>query len=71
LFLFEPKLITLVVIWLLYGTGIFVKPIIGWDIKHMAYLFIFLFVFITILIVLMTFFSLSLIPNKHSSLIFK
>ena len=59
--LLEPKLITLVVIWLLYGTGIFVKPIIGWDIKHMAYLFIFLFVFITILIVLMTFFS----PTFH------
>jgi HemX protein len=59
--LLEPKLITLVVIWLLYGTGIFIKPIFGWDIKHMAYLFIFLFVFITILIVLMTFFS----PTFH------
>ena len=59
--LLEPKLITLLVIWLLYGTGIFIKPIIGWDIKHMAYLFIFLFVFITILIVLMTFFS----PTFH------
>ena len=59
--LLEPKLVTLVVIWLLYGTGIFIKPIIGWDIKHMAYLFIFLFVFITILIVLMTFFS----PTFH------
>jgi HemX protein len=59
--LMEPKLVTLVIIWLLYGTGIFIKPIIGWDIKHMAYLFIFLFVFITILIVLMTFFS----PTFH------
>ena len=59
--LLEPRLITLVVIWLLYGTGIFIKPIIGWDIKHMAYLFIFLFVFVTILIVLMTFFS----PTFH------
>jgi HemX protein len=59
--LLEPRLITLVVIWLLYGTGIFIKPIIGWDIKHMAYLFIFLFVFITILIVLMTFIS----PTFH------
>ncbi|MBZ4218947.1 MAG: cytochrome c biogenesis protein [Chlorobium sp.] len=59
--LLEPRLITLVVIWLLYGTGIFIKPIIGWDIKHMAYLFIFLFVFITILIVVMTFFS----PTFH------
>ena len=55
--LFEPKLVTLVIIWLIYGTGIFIKPIVGWDIKHMAYLFI----FITILIVLMTFFS----PTFH------
>jgi len=59
--LLEPKLVTLVIIWLLYGTGIFIKPIIGWDIKHMAYLFIFLFLFITILIVFMTFFS----PTFH------
>ncbi|MCX6180056.1 MAG: cytochrome c biogenesis protein CcsA [Chlorobiales bacterium] len=59
--LFEPKLVTLVIIWLLYGTSIFIKPIIGWDIKHMAYLFIFLFVFITLLIVLMTFLS----PTFH------
>lgn len=59
--LFEPKLVTLVVIWLLYGTGIIVKPVIGWDIKHMAYLFIFLFLFVTLLIVLMTFFS----PTFH------
>ena len=59
--LFEPKLVTLVIIWLLYGTGIIVKPFIGWDIKHMAYLFIFLFLFVTLLIVLMTFFS----PTFH------
>ncbi|MEI8102234.1 MAG: cytochrome c biogenesis protein CcsA [Chlorobium sp.] len=59
--LFEPKLVTLVVIWILYGTGIIIKPIIGWDIKHMAYLFIFLFLFVTILIVFMTFFS----PTFH------
>jgi HemX protein len=59
--LLEPRIITLLVIWVLYGAGIFIKPIIGWDIKHMAYLFIFLFVFITILIVLMTFFS----PTFH------
>ena len=59
--LLEPKLFTLIVIWLLYGTSIFIKPIIGWDIKHMAYLFIILFVFITLLIVLMTFFS----PTFH------
>ncbi len=60
--LLDPKVISLVVIWLIYGTGIFIKPLIGWDIKHMAYLFIFLFVFITLLIMLMTFFS----PTFHS-----
>ncbi len=59
--LLEPKLVTLVIIWLLYGMGIFVKPIIGWDIKHMAYLFIFLFLFVTLLIVFMTIFS----PTFH------
>lgn len=59
--LLEPRLITLIIIWLLYGTSIFIKPIIGWDIKHMAYLFIFLFVFITLLIVFMIFFS----PTFH------
>ena len=59
--LLEPRLISLGIIWLLYGTSIFIKPLIGWDIKHMAYLFIFLFVFITLLIVLMTFFS----PTFH------
>lgn len=59
--LFEPKLITLVVIWLLYGASIFVKPLIGWDLKHMAYLFIFLFVFVTMLIMLMALFS----PTFH------
>jgi len=57
--LFEPKLMTMVIIWFLYGTGITIKPIIGWDIKHMAYLFIFLF--LTILIVFMTLFS----PTFH------
>jgi ABC-type uncharacterized transport system permease subunit len=60
--LLEPKLITLVIIWLLYGTSIFIKPLIGWDIKHMAYLFIVLFIFVTALIVLMTFFS----PTFHT-----
>ncbi len=59
--LLEPKLVTLVIIWLLYGTSIFIKPLIGWDIKHMAYLIIFLFVFVTLLIVLMTFLS----PTFH------
>ncbi len=59
--LLEPRMITLSVIWLLYGISIFVKPILGWDIKHMAYLLIILFVFVTALIVLMTFSS----PTFH------
>ncbi|NTV91709.1 MAG: cytochrome c biogenesis protein CcsA [Chlorobiaceae bacterium] len=59
--LIEPKLITLVIIWILYGASIFVKPLIGWDLKHMAYLFIFLFVFVTLLIMLMALFS----PTFH------
>ncbi|MBM3161989.1 MAG: cytochrome C biogenesis protein [Chlorobi bacterium] len=59
--LFEPRLVSLVVIWLIYGASIFVRPITGWDLKHMAYLFIALFVFITALILLMTFFS----PSFH------
>ncbi|NTW82612.1 MAG: cytochrome c biogenesis protein CcsA [Chlorobiaceae bacterium] len=58
---FEPRMITLTIIWLLYGASIFVKPLIGWDLKHMAYLFIFLFLFVTVLIVFMTFFS----PTFH------
>jgi len=59
--LFEPRLVSLVIVWVIYGASIFVRPIIGWDIKHMAYLFIALFVFITVLILLMTFFS----PSFH------
>ncbi len=57
----EPKLLTLIIIWFLYGTSIVLKPLIGWDIKHMAYVFISLFLFVTALIVLMTFFS----PTFH------
>ncbi|KUL20203.1 cytochrome C assembly family protein [Chlorobium limicola] len=57
----EPRLISLVAIWLIYGASIFVRPITGWDLKHMAYLFIGLFVFITALIMLMTLFS----PSFH------
>ena len=57
----EPRLISLVAIWLIYGASIFVRPITGWDLKHMAYLFIGLFVFITALIMLMTIFS----PSFH------
>lgn len=59
--IFEPRLFSLVFIWLIYGASIFVRPITGWDLKHMAYLFIGLFVFITALILLMTFFS----PSFH------
>lgn len=59
--IFEPRLFSLVFIWFIYGASIFVRPITGWDLKHMAYLFIGLFVFITALILLMTFFS----PSFH------
>ncbi|KZK73952.1 MAG: cytochrome C biogenesis protein [Pelodictyon luteolum] len=58
----DPKLVTLGLIWLIYGTSIFIRPLLGWDIKHMAYLLIFLFVFITLLITLMAVFS----PTFHS-----
>lgn len=59
--LLEPRLISLIAIWIIYGASIFVRPITGWDLKHMAYLFIALFVFITALILLMTIFS----PSFH------
>jgi ABC-type uncharacterized transport system permease subunit len=52
--LLEPKLITLVVIWLLYGISLFIKPLFGWDIKHMAVLLIALFVLITALLFVMS-----------------
>lgn len=59
--LFEPRLVSLVGIWFIYGVSIFIRPLIGWDIKHMAYLFIVLFVFITLLIVTMALVS----PTFH------
>jgi ABC-type uncharacterized transport system permease subunit len=60
--LLEPKLITLVGIWLLYGISLFIKPLFGWDTKHMAVLLIILFVFSTVLILLMSLFS----PTFHA-----
>ncbi|NTU57818.1 MAG: cytochrome c biogenesis protein CcsA [Chlorobiaceae bacterium] len=52
--LLEPKLITLVIIWLLYGISLLIKPLFGWDIKHMAVLLIALFVLITTLLFIMS-----------------
>ena len=52
--LLEPKLITLVAIWLLYGISLFIRPLFGWDTKHMAVLLIALFVVITLLVFLMS-----------------
>jgi ABC-type uncharacterized transport system permease subunit len=52
--LLEPKLVTLVLIWLLYGISLFIKPLFGWDTKHMAVLLITLFVFTTALLFLMS-----------------
>ncbi|MBF0585543.1 cytochrome c biogenesis protein CcsA [Prosthecochloris sp. N3] len=60
--LLDPKLIALVIIWLLYGASLFIKKLFGWDTKHMAYLLIGLFVFITLLILLMSLFS----PTFHN-----
>jgi ABC-type uncharacterized transport system permease subunit len=52
--LFEPRLISLFVIWLLYGISLFIKPLFGWDIKHMAVLLIALFVLVTALLFIMS-----------------
>jgi len=52
--LLEPKLITLITIWLLYGISLFIRPLFGWDTKHMAVLLIALFVLITLLLFLMS-----------------
>ena len=52
--LLEPKLITLVAIWLLYGISLFIRPLFGWDTKHMAVLLIALFVVITLLVAIMS-----------------
>ncbi|HWQ25232.1 MAG TPA: cytochrome c biogenesis protein CcsA [Chlorobaculum sp.] len=59
--LLEPKLITLVIIWLLYGISLLIKPLFGWDIKHMAVLLIALFVLITALLFVMSLMS----PSFH------
>jgi ABC-type uncharacterized transport system permease subunit len=61
--LMEPKLISLLAIWLLYGISLFIKPLFGWDIKHMAVLLIALFVLITALLFIM---SLLVTPTFHS-----
>ncbi|NTW52318.1 MAG: cytochrome c biogenesis protein CcsA [Chlorobiaceae bacterium] len=52
--LLEPKLVTLIIIWLLYGISLLIKPLFGWDIKHMAVMLIALFVLITALLFVMS-----------------
>jgi ABC-type uncharacterized transport system permease subunit len=52
--LLEPKLVTLIAIWLLYGISLFIRPLFGWDTKHMAVLLIALFVVITLLVAIMS-----------------
>jgi ABC-type uncharacterized transport system permease subunit len=52
--LLDPRLISLVIIWLLYGISLFIKPLFGWDIKHMAVLLIALFVLVTALLFVMS-----------------
>ncbi|MBN1929966.1 MAG: cytochrome c biogenesis protein CcsA [Chlorobiaceae bacterium] len=59
--LLDPKLISIVVIWLLYGISLFVKPLVGWDIKHMAVLLIATFVLVTALLFIMSLFT----PSFH------
>lgn len=63
--LLDPKVVTLIVIWLLYGVSLFIRPLFGWDVKHMAVLLIALFVLITLLL-----FAMSLLtPTFHGGLI--
>jgi ABC-type uncharacterized transport system permease subunit len=52
--LLEPKVVTLIVIWLQYGVSLFIRPLFGWDGKHMAVLLIALFVLITLLLYIMS-----------------
>lgn len=52
--LLDARLISLFVIWLLYGISLFIKPLFGWDIKHMAVLLIALFVLVTALLFVMS-----------------
>lgn len=61
--LLDPKLVTLIVIWLLYGISLFIRPLFGWDVKHMAVLLIALFVLITLLLFLMSLIT----PTFHST----
>ncbi|MGC8775145.1 MAG: cytochrome C assembly family protein [Chlorobaculum sp.] len=59
--LFEPRLVSLFVIWVLYGISLVIKPLFGWDIKHMAVLLIALFVLVTALL----FFMSLVTPSFH------
>ncbi|ACF11156.1 cytochrome c assembly protein [Chlorobaculum parvum NCIB 8327] len=52
--LLDPRLISIVVIWLLYGISLFIKPLFGWDIKHMAVLLIATFVLVTAFLFIMS-----------------
>jgi len=52
--LLDPRLISVGVIWLLYGISLFIKPLLGWDIKHMAVLLIATFVLVTAFLFIMS-----------------
>jgi ABC-type uncharacterized transport system permease subunit len=52
--LLDPRLVSIVIIWFLYGISLFIKPLFGWDIKHMAVLLIALFVLVTALLFVMS-----------------
>jgi ABC-type uncharacterized transport system permease subunit len=63
--LIDPKLISLFIIWLLYGISLLIKPLFGWDIKHMAVLLIALFVLVTALLFIMSLVT----PSFHGVMI--
>lgn len=52
--LLDPRLISIGIIWLLYGVSLFIKPLFGWDIKHMAVLLIATFVIVTAFLFIMS-----------------
>ena len=52
--LLDPRLLSIGIIWLLYGVSLFIKPLFGWDIKHMAVLLIATFVIVTAFLFIMS-----------------
>lgn len=61
--LLDPRLISIGIIWLLYGISLFMKPLLGWDIKHMAVLLIATFVLVTAFLFIMSLIT----PSFHGA----